>query len=206
MGRTAETLVGAAVRAAAGAVGGIQGTLRLQPRPRGLTPAEAEALRRVYRGSLDLSRIRIVEGAAGLFSLSARPFALGDFLYMKKVDLTRRLDVLVHEACHAWQNQREGSRYIGGALIAQATKGRAAYDWRLERRAGKAWVDFNREAQAQLIQDVFRWGGRGGSFGDGTFFEDEPLAADVFFHFDGEDMTQFARDSVEALRSAAVRS
>jgi hypothetical protein len=195
-----ERVVGAVVATAGGAVGAVQSTAGLQPRERALSPAELDVLGRVYRSSLDLSRVRIVAGPAGLFSLSDRPFTLRERIYMKKVDPAARIDVLVHECCHVWQHQHVGVRYIGGALLAQLGKGRAAYDWQAERRAGKPWREFNREAQAQLIQDVFRHGGRGGRTGNGRFFDEEPLGADVFFRIDGEDLTALARTCVDYVR------
>ncbi|HEY0413022.1 MAG TPA: hypothetical protein VGD66_07765 [Allosphingosinicella sp.] len=201
MSRAAESVIGAVVAAAGRAVGAVQTALGLQPRERPLTAAETALLRRVYRGSVDLSRVRIVAGRAGLFSLSGRPFTLGDRIYLKGFDPAARVDVLVHECCHVWQHQREGISYIGGAILAQLGKGRGAYDWQAERRAAKAWPQFNREAQAQLVQDLFRDGGRAGRTGDGAFFDEEPLGQDVSFIVRGEDLTAFARASIEHVRA-----
>src|ERR1051325_7812980 len=83
MGRLIETLVGATVAAAARIVGAVQAATGLQSKARPLTDLEAEILRRVYRGALDLAPIRIVEGRSGLFGLSGRPFTLGNRIYLK---------------------------------------------------------------------------------------------------------------------------
>ncbi|MBV8685083.1 MAG: DUF4157 domain-containing protein [Alphaproteobacteria bacterium] len=192
-GGFAEAAVGAVVGAAARAVAAIQTSLRLQPRPRPLGPAERAVLEGVFRGSVDLSRVRIVAGRAGLFSLSGRPFTLGYHIYMKGFDPERHLDVLVHECCHVWQHQREGTRYIGGALIAQLTQGKAAYDWQAARRSGKAWHQLNREAQAQLVQDLFRAKG-GALLGDAPTSPAQPLAGE------GEALAAFAMECLDFVR------
>ncbi|MEA3040203.1 MAG: hypothetical protein QOE79_2716 [Sphingomonadales bacterium] len=201
MGSLIETLVGATVAAAGRAVGAVQAAVGLQTKARPLSDQEAETLRRVYRGALDLAPIRIVEGRSGLFGLSGRPFTLGNCIYLKKFDTARWMDVLVHEACHVRQYQHEGTRYVGGSLIGQLKGG--AYDWRAERRAGKVWRSFGPEAQAQLIQDLFGHGSRGADNRPGAFFGDEPLDGDVTFEDAGEDLTAFARESVEDARRPA---
>jgi hypothetical protein len=202
MGNLIERLVGATVAAAGRAVGGVQAALGLQSKARPLTDLEAAILRRVYRGALDLAPIRIVQGRSGLFGLSGRPFTLGNCIYLKAFDTARSMDVLVHEACHVRQYQHEGTRYIGGSLLAQLTRGAKAYDWRAERRAGRIWQSFGPEAQAQLIQDLFGQGRRGAETGPGAFFGDEPLGGDVAFVDSKQDLTAFARESVEDARRA----
>jgi hypothetical protein len=195
-------LVGATVAAAGRALGAVQTALGLQAKARALTHAEVEILHGVYRGALDLAAIRIVEGRAGLFALSRRPFALGNCIYLNGFDSARSMDVLVHEACHVRQYQHDGTRYIGGSLLAQLIRGARAYDWRTERRSGKAWRTFGPEAQAQLIQDLFRQGRRGADAGGGAFFADEPPGDDVSFADGDEDLTAFARQSVADARRA----
>jgi hypothetical protein len=201
MGSLIEKLVGGTVAAAGRALGAVQSAVGLQAKARPLTDEEAATLRRVYRAALDLAPIRIVEGRSGLFGLSGRPFTLGNCIYLKKFDTARWMDVLVHEACHVRQYQHEGTRYVGGSLLGQLRGG--AYDWRAERRAGKAWRSFGPEAQAQLIQDLFGQGHRGAENGLGAFFGDEPLGEDVSFVDSGEDITAFARASVADARRPA---
>jgi hypothetical protein len=188
--KAAERLIGWTVAGLGGALGAVQTAVGAQARPRPLDDCETALLRRVFGGGLDLAPIRIVPGRAGLFGLSRRPFALGNRLYLKGGDPKARPDVFVHEACHVWQYQRRGFVYAGGAILAQATKGRHAYDWRAEKSAGKVWLDFNPEAQAQFVQDLFR-------DRDGAFF-DAP-AVSRFVHR-GEDLTAFARAVVAQLR------
>ena len=68
------------------------------------------------------------------------------------------LAIVVHELVHVLQFERVGSAYIGQALHAQATTG---YGYggpdglRRDRAAGKRYRDYNREQQAQIVQDCF---------------------------------------------------
>jgi len=69
-----------------------------------------------------------------------------------------RLDVLIHELVHVFQHERLGGIYLGECIYAQATGG---YDYggpdglRRAREAGKRYHDFNREQQAQMVQDYY---------------------------------------------------
>jgi hypothetical protein len=68
------------------------------------------------------------------------------------------LGTLVHELVHVYQHERLGSVYIGQCLYAQATTG---YDYggpaglRQARAEGKRYCHFNREQQAQIVQDYY---------------------------------------------------
>ncbi len=202
-----ESILGGVVAILGTGVALVQGVLNLQPRERRLTEAEAALLERVYRRSVALGNVRVIEGQAGLFSPNGRPFTLGNHIYMKGFDLATApgLSVLVHECGHVWQHQHEGTRYIGGALLAQWTLGKKAYDWKAQIDAGTLlWRDFGKEAQAQFIQDVFDGGtGAPGTPGAGAFFEDDPLGPAARFESPaGTDRTDFARASVAELRAA----
>lgn len=68
------------------------------------------------------------------------------------------LEIIVHELVHVVQYERTGSAYIGQALRAQATEGYFYGDadgLRYARARGKRYCDFNREQQAQMVQDYF---------------------------------------------------
>ena len=67
--------------------------------------------------------------------------------------------ILVHELVHVYQYERAGSRYFAEALLAQHEAG---YDYggaaalQLSARArGRHLRDFNREQQAQIVQDYY---------------------------------------------------
>jgi hypothetical protein len=73
------------------------------------------------------------------------------------------IDTVVHELTHVFQYERTGSLYLGQALHAQMTRGGGAYNYggpdglvraKIE---GKHFRDFNREEQAQIAQDYFRY-------------------------------------------------
>lgn len=186
-------------------LGFVQTLLFVQPLDRPLDAREREVLRRVYGDAVALDNVRIIAGKAGLFSVTPRPFTLGNRLLMQAVDTVSEVDVLVHECGHIWQHQHLGPRYIADALWAQWSyqwRGGNAYDWREESRAKARWQDFNFEAQAEFLSAVFRGGRRAGRQGDGVFFED-PGAADASFRLHGpdEDLTLLARATVEHVRS-----
>jgi hypothetical protein len=66
--------------------------------------------------------------------------------------------ILVHELVHVYQYERAGSRYFAEALLAQHEAG---YDYggagalQTARLQGKHLCDFNREQQAQIVQDYY---------------------------------------------------
>lgn len=68
------------------------------------------------------------------------------------------LDILVHELVHVYQYERAGSRYFAEALLAQQEEGYGyggAEGLGLARDQGKRLRDFNREQQAQIVQDYY---------------------------------------------------
>lgn len=197
--------IGGAIVAIVGTFGAFLNTVfGAQWIERGLTPEEAALLRRVYRGSIALYNVRVVVGGSGIFSVNGSRFVLGNTIYMKDTPPEDFLAVLVHEACHVWHYQHLGTRYITDALGAQA-RGMSAYDWRAELRlGGRRWQDFNLEAQAELLEDVYRFGRRTpvGTSGPGSFFDEDPLGDDVHFIMDNENFTEFARESIAYIRGA----
>lgn len=186
-----------------------QSAVCAQTGERRLTPDEVEALRRVYRGSIAFYNVRVVDGAAGVFSVNRRPFTLGNTIYMKHREPERYLSTLVHECAHVWQNQHAGARYAVQALWAQSRLGHGAYDWAAEPGRGRPrWQDFNREAQAQLLEHAWKHGRRRGAThaeGEGVFFTDDPLGDDIELVRDGVDHTALAVDAVAHVRAARSR-
>lgn len=186
-----SALAGGTLVAAGLLVAFVQRLVGAQAADRPLTPAESALLRTVFGDALALGGIRIVAGRAGLFGLSARPFALGNAIYLKRRG-TADGALLVHEAVHVWQYRRCGPRYAAEALAAQAVHGRAAYDWTLEPARGRTrWLRFNREAQAQLIEDLWRSGACSATGAD--------AGASRFVHR-GIDRTVLARAALAVLR------
>jgi hypothetical protein len=160
--------------------------LFLGVRGRSLTDEEQNQLTAVFAGALDLRAVRVVPGFSGVFGLSRRPFTLGGVIYLKRAEDE---PTLIHECVHVWQYQHLGPRYTYDALLAQATVKPSAYRWVDELGRGRReWREFNREAQAQLIEDMAK---------DGYFATKLP----VFFH-GGTDHTDLAERAVEEVRCA----
>jgi len=131
-----------------------QEALGLEPRGRRLSLEEQQLLRRVFGDSIHLDAVRIKQGDAGVFSLSDRPFTLGNTIYFKSTRVS--LPALVHEMVHVWQSQKGGPDYSSESLWGQSVG--EGYDWEKGRLGGKSWSELNPEQQAQLIQDAYRAG------------------------------------------------
>jgi hypothetical protein len=199
-GDVLSSIVGAVIMILGKLVALIQAISGLQFNERPLKKEERDLLWRVYRGSIAFYNLRIVEGFVGLFSLNRRAFTLGNTMYLKGRSPATDRAALVHECAHVWQNQHQGSRYISDALWAQA--GARAYDWVTELARGRdRWRDFNPEAQASFLEDVFRSGRRPPPpNAPGEFYDDDPVGADVEFTFGGTDHASLARESVADVR------
>ncbi len=68
------------------------------------------------------------------------------------------LDIVLHELVHVYQYERAGSRYFAEALLAQRREGYGyggAEGLHLAYLHGRRLRDFNREQQAQIVQDYF---------------------------------------------------
>jgi hypothetical protein len=133
----------------------IQKLFFIQRSDRSFTEKESEVLNDLFDDSLAIYNVRMVVGRSGLFHINGRPFVLGNFVFMKDVSMHRGLPVLIHECVHVWQYQRFGARYASEALYAQWTMPNA-YDWRTEKKMDSNWFNWNREAQASFIEEM--WG------------------------------------------------
>jgi hypothetical protein len=92
------------------------------------------------------------------------------------------IDTVVHELTHVYQYEQAGSVYLGQALHAQAARGAGAYNYGgpaglvAAKSSGKHYRDFNREEQAQIAQDYYKYV----ILGQGTLTTDERQAYDFF--------------------------
>ena len=184
----------------------VQRTLLVEAQERALTKEEQEILRRVFRSSLALYNIRIVDGRAGLFGLNSRAFTLGNTIYLKGAYSHA---LLVHECTHAWQYQHLGSRYSSDAVGAQWFV-EDEYSWEKEiARGNTEWVDFNKESQAAFVEDVFLAGNlnTGGvtTTGNGVFFDADGVTSIGEFTFSSVDRTALANRAVEEIRRISFR-
>ncbi|MCL4870826.1 MAG: DUF4157 domain-containing protein [Anaerolineae bacterium] len=77
-------------------------------------------------------------------------------------------DTVVHELTHVYQYEKAGSLYLGEAIHAQATRGSGAYNYGgpdglvAAQAGGRPFSSFNREEQAQIAQDYYRYVLKGG--------------------------------------------
>ena len=127
---------------------------------RPLTKAEKDLLKNVFRSSLALYNIRI-KNTSGFQTI----FTLGNTIYCGSPGLKIPVQILVHECVHVWQYQNLGYRYLVDTLGAQIIYGRDpknpckpgdAYDWIGElNRGATQWSYFNKEAAAQLIEEIW---------------------------------------------------
>jgi hypothetical protein len=73
----------------------------------------------------------------------------------------KNLPVVVHELTHAYQYEQVGSRYLGEAIYVLVKTKRDCYRYgggdglRIACANGKRYCDYNREQQAQIVQDYY---------------------------------------------------
>lgn len=127
---------------------------------RELTEEEKALLRRVFLDSVALHNVRMVDtkSGAGFLGMGTRPYALGNTIYLMGRNPSREPQLLVHECTHVWQYQNKGSSYSSDALGAQATVP-DPYSWEREiSRGNDQWTQFNNEAQAAFMEDIYTHG------------------------------------------------
>jgi hypothetical protein len=183
----------------------VQSIIPIQGFERPLTEKEKSELKRIFKTSLNYYVIRIIEGRAGLFGINSRPFTLGNTIYMKTK--TFPVDLLAHETTHVWQYQQNGNRYTSDALAAQWFIP-DAYNWEREInvRNKSNWTEFNAEAQAAFIQDLWKFGklrdaiGNIMETGNGAFFDADDTKTFSFFEVNGLEYTDIANEAVKTVR------
>lgn len=131
---------------------------------RPLTEDEIEAARAVLgAGALQYERVRVCSGGFldRIFARNAsRAFTT---FHTLNLPAGTKLEIVVHELAHVCQYERVGTRYMFEALLAQIELGGEAYHYGGAKglledfRARKLYSAYNREQQAQIIQDYYRW-------------------------------------------------
>ena|SRR5690554_551828 len=130
-----------------------------------LSPLEITEAEKVFENSIDFQRVRISETSLisdiGAFLHGVDGMGVSLFHI---INFNRKLHVapgncdmawLIHELTHVAQYECVGARYIPEAIYGQATKG---YNY----GGGAALIgcnfkDFNREQQAEIIKDFYRY-------------------------------------------------
>jgi len=125
---------------------------------RALSSREVTLAERVFGKSIDFSLVRVDERA-----VLGPAFTKRAFTSFHTINAWGGLEdsVLVHELTHVWQYEQVGAIYMAQALHAQIRRGLGAYDYggpaglRSARTRGMRLTGFNREEQAQIVQDFF---------------------------------------------------
>ena len=183
------------------AVGATQTFLGIEPAGRELTFDEDNELQKIYRGALDLDRIRLKIGDLGLFKFGGAAFTLTNTIYIPHSWLpdqggenycSAKYRLLAHETLHVWQYQNGGLNYMSESLAHQfagwyktGTRG-AAYDFERGIREGKTWAQLNPEQQARLIE---------AAYSNGLFDEENAV-----FIWNETDYTDYAREAIRQMR------
>jgi Domain of unknown function (DUF4157) len=113
----------------------------------------------VFGGSIDLAMVRIDERAVIGPAFTKRAFTSFHTInaWGKLADY-----VLVHELTHVWQYENAGAIYMAQAVHAQISRGQGAYDYggpaglQAARAKAQGLTGFNREEQAQIVEDFYR--------------------------------------------------
>lgn len=179
----------------------IQIAFGAESRKRRLTEKEAEMLRNIFRDSVALFNIRIIEGNSGVFDFNDRRFTMCNTIYMKHTPAAEWDSTLVHETTHVWQYQNVGSSYSSDALGAQLyyeyVKDKSAYAWwdATVNNVSTVWEEWNREAAAQFVENLYNCGeastlGQSWERGGGRFYGANGTSIVGQFWFNGTNITK----------------
>lgn len=203
-------VAGAIILIVGKAISLVQTVFLLQKPERRLTREERALLKRVFRESVALYNVRLIEGWAGIYSVNSRPFTLGNTIYLKDHVTSAEPELLVHEVTHVWQYQNTGARYASDAIGAQWFVDNA-YSWEDEiARGNDDWVEFNLEAEAAFLEDIYTDGdlitGSVVEHGNGRFYDADGKKSIGRFNFNGVNHTDRANEGVAVVRRAkAIR-
>lgn len=202
-------VTGAVIFAALRVVDVVQTAAGVQPPKRGLTEHERALLLPIFRDSLPYDRIEVVDGKAGLLTVSGRALTMGFTVYLP----TYREKTLIHECVHVWQFRYGGYRYIGNSTFNQLRsmafdRSYRPYDWRPGMDAGSFWHQLESvEAQAKFVEDVYAHGvfdfdapGTPDDDAPGAFFREDQAGHNTFR--EGErDYTRLANAAWQIIRA-----
>jgi hypothetical protein len=132
-------------------------------RSRGLTPGEIDLAHSVFRGAIDYSKVRLIEGKWWPFQPKNAAMApCGDIWFHPAAggwseDFSKepigRQGFFIHEMTHVWQAQRGGPLYL--PLMRHPF---CRYSYRL--KPGKAFARYGIEQQAEIVRQIFLAGRR----------------------------------------------
>ena len=123
---------------------------------RGLNAQERQYLETIFGDSLDYSEIRIQQGGIEKL-IGMDPHAVGSDIYLPDYNfnadgtLTQAgLELLSHEAAHAWQFQNDGADYLSAALGSYVVDRPGAYDYGTELQNLTPWDELTPDHQAEF--------------------------------------------------------
>ncbi|NIG07439.1 DUF4157 domain-containing protein [Burkholderia sp. Tr-849] len=128
---------------------------------RKLTGREIASASSVFGASINFERVRVDERAVIGPAFSGRAYT--SFHTINDWSGTIDEATLIHELTHVWQYEQSGSIYMAQALHAQIELGATgAYNYNgvtglmTAKAAGNHITSFNREQQAQIVEDYYR--------------------------------------------------
>mmetsp|Transcript_28582 Transcript_28582/g.53580 ORF Transcript_28582/g.53580 Transcript_28582/m.53580 type:complete len:365 (-) Transcript_28582:523-1617(-) len=200
----------------------------LQPRHRALNPKERKILEVVFRRSLAMPNVRVVEGHAGVFTAIVgrgdhNAFGLGDTIFANDNELSS--DQLIRACIGVWRYQHYGAGCLGSHLLERLLAG-GQHGWQkqIDSEGKKDWMMLSEGAKACFHEDVYDYGellnGKGAAgqqerkegeeenkAGDGVFYGVDragPTSKNRFV-WQGKDYTEFANNSVDTIRRMVSR-
>jgi hypothetical protein len=144
-----------------------------------LSPSEIKAGKSIFGNSINFDFVRVDEGAVIGPLFSGRAYTSFHTINSWGTEST---DVMIHEMTHVWQFEHAGAIYMPQAIHAQVWGG--GYDYggvsglMARQNSGKGFQSFNREQQAQIVQDFFQLRQTGYAPRTGAAPGDLPLYAD----------------------------
>ncbi|MEO7146232.1 MAG: DUF4157 domain-containing protein [Bryobacteraceae bacterium] len=132
--------------------------LKFNTRP--LSGSERGKASSVFGGSINFELVRVDQHAVLGPGLSKNPRAYTSF---HTINGWGGLDdaTLIHELTHVWQYEQAGAIYMPQALHAQMSLGNKAYHYggaaglQVAKTGGQRLTSFNREQQAQIVEDLY---------------------------------------------------
>jgi len=136
----------------------VQSSMLSSPFGRRLSAIESRLIKSVFKNSIDVSRVRVVQT-----SIANAPTTLGNQIRVSSscpFDSVEGKCILIHEAAHVWQYQTAGTGYIScsayhqvKAHINTGTRNSAYFSYKITSKSKIS--DYPAEQQAQLIEDYY---------------------------------------------------
>ena len=122
-----------------------------------LSASELKAGKSVFGNSINFDFVRVDIGAVIGPAITERAYTS---FHTINTWGTETKDTMVHELTHVWQYENAGAIYMPQAIHAQKWGGGYEYgdvtELQTRKTAGRGLLSFNREQQAQIVEDFFR--------------------------------------------------